>query len=82
MLTTNVKRNISCGCSKQTKGEYIIEKLLKDNNISYETEYRDNNCKLSTGGIARFDFKVNNQYYIEFDGKQHFEASGRFWDTE
>ena len=29
-------------------------------------------CILSSGIRARFDFWVNNQYIIEFDGRQHF----------
>ena len=31
------KKIISCGCLKQSKGEYKIEQLLKENNINYQT---------------------------------------------
>lgn len=73
---------ISCGCLKQSKGEYKLEQLLKDNNIEYVTEYVDKNCKLSTGGYGRFDFYINNQYYIEYDGDIHFFAKGDTRFTE
>lgn len=75
-------RILSCGCLKQSKGEFKIENILKTNNIPYESEYIDKNCKLSTGGQARFDFKVNNKYYIEYDGSPHFFAAGNGWNTE
>lgn len=65
----------SCGCNKQSRGEEKIETLLKENNISYEKEKTFPNFKyLDTGFYPRFDFWVNNQYLIEFDGKQHFES--------
>lgn len=65
----------SCGCNKQSRGEEKIEILLKENNISYEKEKTFSNFKyLDTGFCPRFDFWVNNQYLIEFDGKQHFES--------
>lgn len=72
----------SCGCQRQSKGEYKIEQLLKNNHINYVTEYIDKNCKLSTGGYGRFDFFVNNKYYIEYDGNIHFSARGGTIFTE
>jgi hypothetical protein len=67
---------LSCGCIK-SKGEEIIAKILRDNNIIFEQEkkfnnfiYKDSNRK------AQFDFFVNNKYLIEFDGKQHFNIEG------
>ena len=67
---------LSCGCLK-SKGEEIIAKILRDNNIIFEQEkkfnnfiYKDSNRK------AQFDFFVNNKYIIEFDGKQHFNIGG------
>lgn len=76
------KKIISCGCLKQSKGEYKIEQLLKENNINYQTQYHDLKCKLSTGGYAKFDFKINNSYYIEYDGSPHFFAAGNGWNTQ
>lgn len=75
------KKILSCGCLNQSHGELLIQEILKDNNINFESEYIEKNCQLSTGGYARFDFKVNN-YFIEFDGVQHFYATNRGWNTE
>lgn len=55
----------SCGCLKQSLGEYYIEEILITNNISYQKEYNP--------GINKFfDFAIidNNQVIrlIEFDG--------------
>lgn len=70
----------SCGCLK-SKGEEKIIKLLKENNISFQTEKSFNNCRYSdTNFKAKFDFWVNNQYIIEYDGKQHFRIGG--WNDE
>ena len=73
---------ISCGCARQSKGEYKIEQLLKNNNINYTTEYIDKRCILTTGGYGRFDFYINNQYYIEYDGNIHFSPKGETRFTE
>ena len=70
---------VSCGCIRSV-GEMIIAKLLIDNNISFIREKTFNNCLLPTGGKAKFDFFVNNQYLIEYDGEQHFHSTGG-WNT-
>ena len=56
----------SCGCLSKSYGEETIEKLLKENNIPFEKE------KILFKQY-RFDFYINNQYIIEYDGKQHFQ---------
>ena len=56
----------SCGCISKSYGESLIYEILKSNNIPFETEKHFQNC------VGRFDFYVNNQYIIEFDGRQHF----------
>lgn len=70
----------SCGCIK-SKGEIAIENLLKENNINYEREYSPFKYP-DTNGQARFDFYVNNKYFIEFDGEQHFQTNNSWWNTE
>lgn len=66
----------SCGCEKQSKGELKIKKLLKENNINFIEQYSFNNCRFNdTNEKAKFDFYVDNQYLIEFDGEQHFKIS-------
>lgn len=75
----------SCGCMKQSHGEFAIEQLLKKNNICYQTEYIDKKCILPTGGYARFDFKCLWQdiiYYIEFDGNLHYYTTNNGWNNE
>ena len=72
----------SCGCSN-SKGELVISKILKENNISFEKEKTFDSCRFKdTNQLARFDFYVNNEYLIEYDGIQHFQYSGSGWDTE
>ena len=69
LITGNTQ---SCGCLK-SKGELKISQILKENNIYFETQKVFNDCKfLDTNYPAYFDFWVNNQYVIEFDGIQHF----------
>ena len=69
----------SCGCLNQSRGEFLISKILTDNNITFQTEYTFETCVFADSQRkARFDFYVNNEYIIEFDGKQHFEPSKFF----
>lgn len=71
---------ISCGCNK-SKGELKIAQLLLENNIPFETQKTFETCRFpDTNRLARFDFFINNQYIIEYDGIQHFDQ--RFgWNT-
>lgn len=66
----------SCGCVK-SKGEEDIIQILQKNNISFETEKIINIDNKN----LRFDFYINN-YFIEFDGKQHFQYSNKGWNTK
>ena len=64
---------LSCGCLKSSLGETAIKNLLKQNNIVFEEQKTFSNCKfIDTNWLARFDFYVNNEYLVEFDGSQHF----------
>lgn len=68
----------SCGCIK-SYGEEKISKLLQQNNIPFIREFIFPDCVFpKTKAKARFDFYVNNQYVIEFDGKQHFTENSFF----
>lgn len=70
----------SCGCIK-SKGEEKIASLLTENNISFEREKNFENCIFpDTCRKAKFDFFVNNEYLIEYDGIQHFQQNG--WSTK
>ena len=72
----------SCGCLKQSHGELLIEQLLEQNHILFQREYlvNINNKNL------RFDFAIFDenklQYFIEFDGRQHFEPIDFFGGEE
>ena len=70
---------VSCGCIGNSKGEYIINNFLINNHILFIKEYP---IKINNK-ILRYDFAILNdrsqiQYIIEFDGKQHYEASEFF----
>ena len=72
----------SCGCLK-SKGEEKIAKILSQNNISFEKEKTFDTCRFSeTNKLAKFDFYVNNQYLIEYDGDVHFNYNSRGWNTK
>lgn len=67
----------SCGCIR-SKGERAICNLLASENIPFEREY----IVPIDGHNYRFDFRVRENYCIEFDGSQHFEATRSGWNTE
>lgn len=74
--------NNPCECWKRiSKGELKIEALLKNNNIIYEKEYKFSDCLSPKGNPMKFDYWVNNQYIIEYDGEQHFHSVS-FGDTK
>lgn len=75
----SMKDNLSCGCFHGSVGEEEIKQLLRDNNIPFKHQVTFADCK--DKGLLIFDFLVNNSYLIEYDGIQHFEATGG-WSTE
>ena len=66
----------SCGCTQSKQEENII-KLLTKNNIPFQYQYRFNDL-----ATKEFDFYINDQYIIEFDGQQHFNYTDSGWDTK
>ena len=66
----------SCGCLGKSFGEKKIEQILIENNISFIKQKTFENCK--DVNVLPFDFWVNNQYCIEFDGYQHFHPVEHF----
>lgn len=81
VTSSNLKNGVqSCGCLI-SKGEEKISNILKENNIFFEKQKSFNTCIFpDTQRYAKFDFFVNNQYLIEFDGIQHFIAD-KGWNT-
>lgn len=73
ILNTRRKGNNPCKCwQKTSKGVLKIEEILINNNISFVKEYTFDDCLSPLGNLMKFDFYVNNQYLIEYDGEQHF----------
>lgn len=72
----------SCGCVN-SRGETLIQQILRQNNINYAKEYSFPDFKTDKGYVYRFDFAIfkNNQLdcLIEFDGRQHFEGPDAKW---
>lgn len=82
VTSNNLKKGntVSCGCVR-SYGETVIAKILQENNILFKREKSFDDCYINNGK-ARFDFYVDNQYVIEFDGKQHFQSYNTGWNTE
>ena len=72
----------SCGCLRSL-GEGKIEKILKENNISFMRQKTFSNCiNLNTGYPLYFDFYINDFFLLEFDGIQHFKYTNNDWNTK
>lgn len=76
----------SCGCGRHLSynEEYINNMLIKLK-LPFIREYEDQKLDqlYPTHGRKRtYDFFVNNFYYIEYDGSQHFKYTGTGWDTK
>ena len=70
-------RSLSCGLhSNISKGNIKIADILDQANIYYQIQKKFSNCK----DIRElpFDFFVNNEYLIEYDGQQHFKKDSIF----
>jgi len=70
----------SCGCERRSHGELAVEKILIDNNIPYIQEYSA--FKFANGNNAKFDFYINNKYFIEYDGETHYKCNLHGWHNE
>lgn len=65
--------------NRKSSGERIIEQILTDENIIFETQKIFHNCKDKS--YLRFDFYLPEyNCCIEYDGIQHFEVIG--WNTK
>lgn len=73
--------NNSCGCQRvYSRGEEKIQEILLQNNISFEREKIFRNCCFDKWP-SRFDFYIDNNYIIEFDGIQHYKEVELFSRT-
>ena len=69
----------SCGCV-QSQGELKIRQILEESHIKFQTHYSFDDCK--DINALPFDFFINNEYLIEYDGIQHFIATNNGWNTD
>ena len=71
-----------CKYCNKSKSEQMIEEILKERNINFESEHLFKECR----GIQRklpFDFYLPDyNTCIEFDGRQHFEPINIFGGEE
>ncbi len=63
----------SCGCLKESNGEYYIRVFLESCNIDFIQQYKFSDCRNKLP--LPFDFYLPQQNIcIEYDGQQHFEV--------
>ena len=66
----------SCGCLIRSSRERLIENILLQYNVTFETQYSFPNCRSDKNYLLRFDFAIfkNNSlnFLLEYDGQQHF----------
>ena len=74
-LTSQQHLSLSSGCVKckvKSNGEFIIENILKNNDIIYEAHYNFKDCSYKR--VLPFDFYIpERNICIEYDGKQHYK---------
>lgn len=68
---------------KASRGEIKIHEILDNAGLVYEEEYTIPGLTSSNGRALRFDFVVFTDdgeidFIIEYQGKQHYEASPKF----
>lgn len=68
---------------RSSRGEIMIEEILQESGLNFEEEYVFPGLKSNNGRPLRFDFAVfdddgNIDFLIEYQGRQHYEASSKF----
>ena len=68
---------------RASRGEIKIEEILQNAELNFKEEYIFPDLKSSSGRPLRFDFVVFDDdgkidFLIEYQGKQHYEASSKF----
>lgn len=66
-----------------SRAEILIHEILEKNGLNFVEEYSFANLKSPNGRALRFDFVIfdddgNIDFIIEYQGKQHYEASSKF----
>lgn len=79
----NSKNTTSCGKCHNSLGEEAIKNILISHNIIFTQQQKFESCRfIDTNYPAKFDFYVNNEYLIEYDGQQHFIFTDKDWNTK
>lgn len=68
---------------RASRGEIKIEEILQQAGLNFKMEYTVAGLNSSNGRPLRFDFAVfdddgNLDFLIEYQGRQHYEASSKF----
>lgn len=68
---------------RASRGEIKIEEILKEAELTFTMEYVFPELRSPNGRPLRFDFVVFDDdgkidFIIEYQGKQHYEASSKF----
>lgn len=68
---------------KASRGEIKIHEILEQNDLIFKEEYAFEGLNSTSGRPLRFDFAVfdddgNIDFLIEYQGRQHYEASNKF----
>lgn len=71
----------SCGCIR-SKNEEQISQLLNILNKAYIKNKTYNDLRGNNKQFLKFDFFIDNQYIIEYDGQQHFNYANNGWNNK
>jgi len=68
---------------RASRGEIKIQDILEEAGLNYKMEVSFDGLNSPNGRPLRFDFAVfddddNLDFLIEYQGRQHYEASGKF----
>lgn len=68
---------------RASRGEILIEEILQKAGFIFKEEYIFPDLKSTSGRPLRFDFVVFDDdgkidFIIEYQGRQHYEASSKF----
>ena len=68
---------------RASRGEILIEEILQEAGFVFKEEYVFPDLKSTSGRPLRFDFVVFDDdgkidFIIEYQGRQHYEASSKF----
>ena len=68
---------------RASRGEILIERILTEAGLNFKMEYSFAGLSSPNGKPLRFDFVIfdddgNVDFIIEYQGRQHYEAVGKF----